>query len=127
MENNAKPITYQGDLAKLPKALAPLIARPQWAVWRWTQSPMEVGRSRRLWRYSPIGTPARADPSTWTNYTTALTTVQAKRADGLSYILTEGRSVRGRSISIIAAAPSPTASTYGRKTGSTPAVIPIRK
>ena len=40
------------------------------------------------WRYSPIGMPARADPSTWTDYTTALATVQAGRADGMSYILT---------------------------------------
>ena len=39
MENNAKPITHQGNLAQLPKALAPLIARPQWAVWRWTKKP----------------------------------------------------------------------------------------
>ena len=49
---------------------------------------MEVGRSRRFRRCSPIGTPARADPSTWTNYTTALATVQAGQADGISYILT---------------------------------------
>jgi hypothetical protein len=34
-----KPTTYVGDLAKLPKALAPLIERPQWAVWKWTQLP----------------------------------------------------------------------------------------
>jgi hypothetical protein len=34
-----KPTTYVGDLARLPKALAPLIERPQWAVWRWTQLP----------------------------------------------------------------------------------------
>ena len=32
-----KPTTHQGDLTKLPKALAPLVERPQWAVWRWTQ------------------------------------------------------------------------------------------
>ena len=37
--NNRKPITHQRDLAKLPRALAPLIERPQWAVWRWTQKP----------------------------------------------------------------------------------------
>ena len=37
MEGNAKPTTYQADLAKLPRALAPLIDRPQWAIWRWTQ------------------------------------------------------------------------------------------
>ena len=34
-----KPTTHQRDLAKLPRALAPLIERPQWAVWRWTQKP----------------------------------------------------------------------------------------
>ena len=60
MENNAKPITHQGNLAKLPKALAPLIARPQWAVWRWTQKP------DGSWQKPPFhgdcsrnGTPAR--------------------------------------------------------------------
>ena len=47
------------------------------------------------------------DPSTWTDYATALATVQAGHADGISYILTKRRPVRGRSISIIAAAPSP--------------------
>jgi hypothetical protein len=35
--NSLKPITHQGDLAKLPRALEPLIERPQWCVWRWTQ------------------------------------------------------------------------------------------
>ena len=49
---------------------------------------MEVGRSRRFRRCSPIGMPARVDPSTWTDYTTALATVQAGHADGISYILT---------------------------------------
>ena len=37
--NRNKPITHQRDLAKLPRALAPLIERPQWAMWRWTQKP----------------------------------------------------------------------------------------
>lgn len=34
-----KPTTHQRDLAKLPRALASLIERPQWCVWRWTQKP----------------------------------------------------------------------------------------
>jgi hypothetical protein len=34
-----KPTTHQGNLAKLPCALAPLIERKQWCVWRWTQKP----------------------------------------------------------------------------------------
>ena len=37
MDSNAKPTTHQADLTKLPRALAPLIERPQWAIWRWTQ------------------------------------------------------------------------------------------
>ena len=39
MDNTKKPLTRQGDLAKLPRALVPLIERPQWCVWRWTQKP----------------------------------------------------------------------------------------
>ena len=35
----AKPTTHQADLAKLPRALAPLLERPQWAIWRWTPKP----------------------------------------------------------------------------------------
>ena len=37
--NTAKPTTHQADLAKLPRALAPLLERPQWAIWRWTPKP----------------------------------------------------------------------------------------
>ena len=39
MSTENKPTTHQGDLAKLPPALAPLIERPQWCIWRWTQRP----------------------------------------------------------------------------------------
>ena len=88
MQNNAKPITHQGNLAKLPKALALLIARPQWAVWRWTQKPDGSWQKPPFQALQPDRHASTSDPSTWTNYTTALATVQAGRADGLSYILT---------------------------------------
>ena len=88
MENNAKPLTHQGNLAKLPKALAPLIARPQWAVWRWTQKPDGSWQKPPFQALQPDRHASTSDPSTWTDYTTALATVQAGRADGLSYILT---------------------------------------
>ena len=88
MQNNAKPITHQGDLSKLPKALAPLIARPQWAVWRWTQKPDGSWQKPPFQALQPDRHASTSDPSTWTDYTTALATVQAGRADGLSYILT---------------------------------------
>ena len=39
MTRNNTPITHQADLAKLPPALMPLIERPQWCIWRWTQKP----------------------------------------------------------------------------------------
>ena len=35
--NFDKPTTHKGDLAKLPRALKPLIERPKWVIWRWTQ------------------------------------------------------------------------------------------
>ena len=34
------------------------------------------------------------DPSTWSDYATALAAVQAGHADGITYVLTEDRSVR---------------------------------
>jgi hypothetical protein len=87
--NDAKPTIHQRDLAKLPRALAPLIERPQWAVWRWTQ----LGNGR--WQKPPFMAvqPERhastKDPNTWADYAAALATVQAGKADGISYVLTE--------------------------------------
>ena len=122
----AKPSTHQADLAKLPRALAPLIERPQWAVWRWTQKPDRSWQKPPFMATQPERHASTTDPSTWSDYATALTTVQAKLADGITTF--SRRTTRSLpSIWIIAAAPSPTASTYGRKTGSTPAVILIRK
>jgi primase-polymerase (primpol)-like protein len=85
--NCAKPITHQRDLAKLPRALAPLTARPQWCIWWWTLQ-------KNRWQKPPFQSrdPQRhasvKDPSTWSDYATALATVQAGKADGVSYVLT---------------------------------------
>jgi putative DNA primase/helicase len=86
---NAPPITYQRDLAKLPSALTPLLERPQWAVWRWTQ--LENGNWQKppFMARQPQRHASTKDPATWSDYLTALTTVQAGDADGISYILTE--------------------------------------
>jgi AAA domain len=83
-----QPTTHQANLAKLPRALRPLQDRPQWAVWRWTTT---NGR----WQKPPFQArdPQRhastKDPTTWSDYTTALAAVQAGAANGLTYILTE--------------------------------------
>ena len=68
-----------------------------------------------------------SDPSTWSDYATALAAVQAGHADGITYILTERRPVRRHRSRSLPRHQSPTASTSGRRTCSTSAAIPIRK
>jgi hypothetical protein len=86
MTRNDTPITYQGDLAKLPKALALLIARKQWCVWRWTQKPDGSWQKPPFMALQPERHANTNAPATWTDYAKALATVQA---DGISYILTK--------------------------------------
>ena len=89
MSSNSKPITQQRDLAKLPRALAPLLERPQWAVWRWTQRPDGTWQKPPFMATQPDRHASTSDPSTWSSYETALAAVRARQADGISYILTE--------------------------------------
>jgi hypothetical protein len=87
--NNNKPTTCQADLARLPRALAPLIERPQWCIWRWTQKPDGSWQKPPFIAAQPDRHASTKDPSTWSDYGAALAAVQAGRADGLSYVLTE--------------------------------------
>jgi hypothetical protein len=87
-DTEAKPSTHQADLAKLPRALAPLIERRQWAVWRWTCQG-DSWQKPPFMATQPQRHASTNDPSTWTDYATALVAVQAGHADGVSYILTE--------------------------------------
>jgi AAA domain len=87
--NGVKPTTVQHDLANLPPALLPLIERPQWCVWRWTQKPDGKWQKPPFQAKQPDRHASTTDPTTWTDYTTALATVQAGDADGISYILTK--------------------------------------
>ena len=89
MSSNGRPITQQRDLAKLPRALAPLIERPQWAVWRWTQKPDGTWQKPPFQAKQPDRHVSTSDSSTWSTFETALATVQTCQADGISYILTE--------------------------------------
>ena len=75
--------------AKLPAALAPLIALAQWCVWRGARG--EDGR----WRPASFVTaadPAQPasvdDPATWCDYATASIAVQRGEADGIAFVLT---------------------------------------
>jgi hypothetical protein len=88
MDATGRPITVNGDLANPPAALAPLVAQTQWCVWKWTQ------KTNGSWQKPPFVATAQdrhastIDPATWNDYATSLATVHAKRADGLTYILT---------------------------------------
>jgi hypothetical protein len=86
--NDVKLTTHQRDLANLPPALLPLIERPQWCVWRWTQLPNGKWQKPPFMATQPERHASTTDPSTWTDYATALATVQAGHADGISYVLT---------------------------------------
>ena len=87
--NDVKPTTHQRNLAKLPKALAALIEREQWCVWRWTQKADGSWQKPPFMALQPDRHASTSDPSTWTDYPTALAAVQAGHADGISYILTD--------------------------------------
>jgi hypothetical protein len=67
----------------------PLIERPQWCIWRWTQKPDGKWQKPPFMARQPERHASTNDPDTWTNYPTALAAVQAGHADGISYILTK--------------------------------------
>jgi hypothetical protein len=85
----AKPATHQGDLAKLPRALAPLLERPQWAIWRWTPKPDGSFQKPPFMATDSKRHASITDPGTWTDYNTALAAVQGGHGDGISFVQTE--------------------------------------
>jgi hypothetical protein len=87
--NFDKPTTHQGDLAKLPRALTPLVEKPQWVVWRWTQQPNGRWQKPPYQALDPRRHASTKDPDTWSDYDTALATVQSRKADGISFVMTE--------------------------------------
>jgi hypothetical protein len=88
--DRSSPSTLQGNLAKLPLALEPLLQSEQWCVWKWERNTKGVWQKPPFMATTPDRHASTADPSTWSRYHTALATVQAKLADGLTFILTAG-------------------------------------
>ena len=86
--NFDQPITRQGDLAKLPLALKPLVERPQWAVWKWIQQTNGCWQKPPFQALDPQHHASTKNPETWSDYATALATVQAGKADGISFVMT---------------------------------------
>jgi hypothetical protein len=85
-----RPQTFNGDLANLPAALAPLCQQPRWVIWswewrktktsgKWTKPPRQARDPSRYARSN--------DPSTWGSYADAVAAVAAGKADGIGYML----------------------------------------
>jgi hypothetical protein len=77
-----KPETFCGDLHNLPSALASLIGRPNWVLWRWEKA----GDKFTKVPYQPNGRKARNnDPKTWNSYDVVLKAVA--KFDGIGFCL----------------------------------------
>jgi hypothetical protein len=85
--NIGRPITHQRDLAKLPRALTPLIERPQWAIWRWTRKSDGNWQKPPFVATQPDRHASSNNPGTWNDYATVVAAVKARHADGISYVL----------------------------------------
>ena len=82
-----KPQTYNGDLARLPKALLPLTELPRWVVWKWIAQTAADGAIK--WTKIPFipeyyNSKAKAnDPHTWGTYAQAFDAFSKGQADGI--------------------------------------------
>src|SRR5262249_34005519 len=81
-----KPQTYNGDITKLPPALAHLRAEKVWLCWRWfwngkkwTKPPRRVD--------DPSRNASTIDPTTWGTYEQAVAQVRDGGADGIGFAL----------------------------------------
>jgi hypothetical protein len=88
---NEKPRTYNGDLANLPTALAPLTEQPRWVIWPWEWRATKTGAGKwtkppRMPR-DPSRNARSNDSTTWDTYETALAAVTAGNADGIGFML----------------------------------------
>ncbi len=81
-----KPKTYNGDLANLPPALAPLCQIDHWVVWRWE---LKNGKWTKppYMAANPGRHAANNDPATWASYQAAATTAQNGKVNGIGFAL----------------------------------------
>jgi AAA domain len=77
-----KPETFCGDLHNLPPALASLIGRPHWVLWRWEKA----GDKFTKVPYQPSGRRAKNnDSKTWSSYDVVLKAMA--NFDGIGFCL----------------------------------------
>jgi hypothetical protein len=88
---NPRPVAFQGDLANLPEALAPLKALPNWVCWKWEWKVNKKGIGK--WDKPPYN-PTRPheyaknnNSATWGTYEQALAVFQRGQCDGIGFNL----------------------------------------
>jgi Protein of unknown function (DUF3987) len=91
MKPPPRPVAFQGDLANLPPALAPLKELPHWVCWKWEWKVNKRGEGK--WTKPPHNpaSPERYarnnDPTTWDTYERALAVFQRGGCDGIGFCL----------------------------------------
>jgi RecA-family ATPase len=86
-----RPVTLQGDLRKLPAALVPLKALPNWVCWHWEWRVDRKGAGKwtkpPLQPRNPSNYARNNDSTTWGAYEEALAVYEAGQCDGIGFCL----------------------------------------
>ena len=72
-------------IRNLPDALAPMIAQQRWLIWRWETTPTGKPTKVPYQAISPKRKASSTNPSTWSDYATAV--AAAEHADGIGFCL----------------------------------------
>jgi primase-polymerase (primpol)-like protein len=88
-ESGANPTLDRQGWKALPPALAPLVALPNWVVWRLETT--KQGKPTKV-PYRPQNPKLKAStdkPETWDSYNVAVAAAQAGNFDGIGFVLTD--------------------------------------
>jgi hypothetical protein len=86
-----RPVSVQGDLRRLPKALEPLTTVPNWVGWKWEWRVDKKGVGK--WTKPPVRPDAPSqyaknnDSRTWGRYEQALAAFESGQCDGIGFCL----------------------------------------
>jgi hypothetical protein len=93
MNHPPRPQTHNGDLTRLPVALAHLREQRVWVCWKWFWNGRKWTKPPRRVE-DPERNASTSDPATWGSYEEAVEQVRAGRADGIGFAL-KGRNIGG--------------------------------
>ena len=83
-----KPLTYCGDVADLPSALAPLSAMVNWVIWRWTKNGSGKWTKPPFQSKFPTRMARNNAEATWSSHADAVDALKQGEADGVGFALT---------------------------------------